>query len=122
MVEAYLYVNAALYFFFAVWCLLKPEQTAAFSGYRFRNGSGKSEYLTIYTGLQTGLAGFYIYASLTEELQLAAVIFSLFLYGGIALVRLSSLITVPAIKKGTYRIALLETVLTAGAIVSYMYI
>ena len=118
MAVAYLYVNAALYFIFAVWCLIKPEQTARFSGYRFINGSGKSEYLTIYVGLQAGLTGFYTYAALKEEFQLAGILFSVFLYAGIVTVRLISLIMLPAIRKGTYTIAALETLLGIGAIVS----
>jgi len=120
-VVSYLYINAALYFFFAVWCLIKPDQTADFSGLKLMNGSGRSEYLTIYAGLQTGLAGFYIFAALKEEMHLPAILFSLFLYAGILLVRLTSLATLKGVKKGTYYIATMELLLGIGALTSYLY-
>ena len=56
MTSAYLYLNAAIYLLLAVWCTLAPARTAAAVGYASLTRSGQTEYLTIYGGLQLGLA------------------------------------------------------------------
>lgn len=52
----FLYVNAALYAVFALWCTAARERTAQSIGYLQRSNAGNSEYLTVYGGLQWGMA------------------------------------------------------------------
>jgi hypothetical protein len=104
----YLWVNSGLYLIFSVWCLIKTTTTAKFAGLSFINGSGKSEYLTVYVGLDAGLAVFYAITALKHEYTDIGIIFSLALYIGIVLVRTITLFTIPNIEKGTYIIAALE--------------
>lgn len=56
MITAYLYLNAALYLVFAIWCTVAMTTTSRNLGYEVLNASGRSEYLVIYGGLQLGLA------------------------------------------------------------------
>jgi hypothetical protein len=116
MTRIYLLANALIYLVFACWCLLDPNGTAGFSGLSFLNGSGKAEYLTIYTGLEAGLGFYYLYASIYASARHGALVFSAFLYGGILIARLPALIFVSGIGPGTFAVAALETILaiTAG--------
>lgn len=54
MITAYFALNALLYAVFAVWCAVKLDATATNLGYTALSNSGRSEYLTIYGGLQWG--------------------------------------------------------------------
>jgi hypothetical protein len=87
MVIAYLAFNAVLYTVFALWCTLAPKQTSEFLGLTYANPAGESEYLTVYGGLQAGLAVFYAFATFLPEHRKSALLMSLALYGGIVLLR-----------------------------------
>lgn len=45
-----------LYLALAAWCSLKPQETSEKVGFQLRPGSGQSEFLVIYGGLELGLA------------------------------------------------------------------
>lgn len=95
MLLGYLYVNAVLYVAFSLWCILAPAQTASFLGLAWTNPAGESEYLTVYGGLQAGLAAFYLIAAWNPAHRRAALLFSLALYAGIVALR-----TVAAVRLG----------------------
>lgn len=48
-------VIGVVYILTAAWCALKPVSTAAAIGLDLSGGSGRSEYFTVYGGLQTAL-------------------------------------------------------------------
>jgi hypothetical protein len=87
MVPGYLYLNAALYLLFAVWCTVAPSGTARNLGYLSLSNGGHSEYLVIYGGLQLGLAAlFWLLARNPGTLRLGLLI-SISLYAPIVLYR-----------------------------------
>ncbi len=92
MKALYLYVNAALYLLFAIWCTFGMARTAPAMGFTVLASGGRSEYLAIYGGLQLGLAvGFGLLArnaSWHEE----GILFALVLYAPIVAFRMFSLI------------------------------
>lgn len=109
--KIYLAVNALLYLVFAVWCLIKMNSTSHFLGYSFNNNSGRTEYLTIYTGLQIGFAVFLMYCAIKPEMALAGLIFCVCLYICIILTRTISAFYFGAPEKATYIVGTLEYVL-----------
>jgi len=111
MVKAYLLVNAALYILFALWCTVAPTKTANFLGLSFRSGSGKSEYITVYGGLEFGVAMFFLVAALRPEFRTAGLLFALLFYGGLVLWRIPTLLTIAGVQKQTYFFAGAELVL-----------
>ena len=83
----YLYLNAALYALFAVWCTVAATKTSHTIGYLALSSGGRSEYLVIYGGLQFGLAAiFYLCARDSAFLKLGIAI-ALALYVPIVLYR-----------------------------------
>lgn len=115
MVSVYLYLNAALYALFAVWCSVKAQGTANSLGYALPRPEGLSEYLTVYGGLQLGLALFFFWTAYAGQ-ERAGVMFSLFLYGGIVVFRGASLLVLRPAGGMIYAIAGLEFLLLAGAV------
>ncbi len=54
--KTYLVVVALLYIGLAIWCSLQPEITSKKVGFQLTDGTGQSEFLTVYGGLEFGLA------------------------------------------------------------------
>ena len=109
--EIYLWINAVLYAFFALWCLVRPEGTAAFSGLSFLNGSGRAEYLAIYFGLEAGWVVFFALCAYKPELTYAGILFSVCLYAGVIIGRWYSILFHGKVVKTTFIIAGMELVL-----------
>ena len=119
MASAYLYLNAAIYLLFAVWCTVAPSATANNLGYTVLSNGGHSEYLVIYGGLQLGLAAlFFVLARDPATLRLGLLI-SICLYAPIVLFRIVTVVKfwpVPAITKGT---GVLELSLLIAALILF---
>lgn len=119
MVEIYFWLNAVLYIAFSIWCLVKPTDTAAFSGLSFLNVSGRAEYFALYVGLQAAMAIMYIVCALEESLQFAGIFYSVVFYSGAVAGRWISIFQKGSSSKNTYIIAALEIILAGGAILLY---
>lgn len=121
MLRTYLYVNAALYVIFALWCTLMPEKTADALGLGFRSGSGKSEYITVYGGMEFGIAMFFLLAAMRPEMRQAGLLFALLFYGGLVAWRIPTLLMVPGVKQITYGFAATEAVLLGLAVLMKVF-
>jgi hypothetical protein len=116
MASAYLYLNAALYLLFAVWCTVAPSNTARNIGYTSLSNGGHSEYLVIYGGLQLGLAViFWLLARNPNNLRLGLLI-SIGLYAPIVLYRTATVIRFWPVAPLTWATGILETSLLVAAL------
>jgi hypothetical protein len=120
MIRAYLLVSAVLYVAFAVWCTLAPTKTASFLGLSFRSGSGKSEYITVYGGLEFGVAMFFLAAALRPELRWAGLVFAILFYAGLVIWRVPTLLFISGVERPTYLFAAGEAVLLAAGIAVWL--
>jgi hypothetical protein len=117
MIALYLYINTFLYLLLAVWCIVKFEGTSSFLGFSFSNNSGKVEYLTIYTGLQAGLALFLGFSGYYESLNIAGLVLCVAMYGCIVVTRTTTAIYYGNLTKATYMVGGLEYVLGIWGVV-----
>ena len=115
MVKAYLLLNAGLYILFALACTLMPERSARVVGLAFGSPSGKSEYITVYGGLEFGVAMFFLVAALRPEFRTAGLLFALLFYGALVLWRIPTLLMISGIGRATFGFAAAEFVLGALA-------
>lgn len=111
MLQAYLYLNAALYVLFAGWCSIMPITTAGALGLEFKSGSGKSEYITVYGGMEFAIAVFFLIAAIKPELRSAGLLFALLFYAGLVMWRIPTLILISGVQPTTYFFAASEFVL-----------
>ncbi len=117
----YLWLNAALYALFAVWCTVSPGRTATNLGYESLTAGGRSEYLVIYGGLQLGFAAFFaILARGDASLQRLGVLFALCLYVPIVAYRATTVVKFWPLPSMTLMVAALEGVLLVAALVLYL--
>jgi len=56
-----------VYLYLAAWCSLKPEQTSQLVGFELKPGSGQSEFLVIYGGLELALGLVFLWPLLRPE-------------------------------------------------------
>ncbi len=116
MIKAYLLANALLYVLFAAWCTFAPEKTSAALGLQAINGSGRSEILTVYGGLQAGLALLFAVFACFESLQTAGLLAAACLYVPLAIWRVATLAFGSDVQSTTYVVAALEVLLALAAI------
>ncbi|HTU68006.1 MAG TPA: hypothetical protein VMF52_18800 [Steroidobacteraceae bacterium] len=119
MPALYLYVNAALYLVFAVWCTVAMSRTAPGMGFTALTSGGRSEYLSIYGGLQVGLAIAFWLLARTPAWHKPGLLFSIVLYAPIVLFRLISLARFWPVGTVTLGTAVLEVTLLALALWLY---
>lgn len=116
MAAIYLYLNAALYALFALWCTASAERTAHGIGYSALTPGGRSEYLVVYGGLQAGLAIVFFVLARDPARQRLGMWIALALYGPIVAYRLITLVRFWPVGATTVGTAVLEFALLAAAI------
>lgn len=120
MAMAYLWFNAALYIGLAVWSTAAPDQVARIVGLAFASPSGRSEFITVYGGLEFGVGLFFLAAALKPELRHAGLLFGLLFYAGLACWRLPTLLVLRDIARPTYILAATEAALFAASIALWL--
>lgn len=116
MTAAYLWINAVLYAVFGVMCAINPRGTARALGYSLSTQGGLSEYLTVYGGLQFGLAAFFAWVATREDLHQAGLVLALALYIPIVLFRWISVARLWPVDRMTITVGVLEAVLLVIAL------
>jgi hypothetical protein len=121
MSAVYLYINSALYLLFAAWCAVGMSRTAPAMGFTALTQGGRSEYLTIYGGLQLGLAIAFFLLARNPGWHGPGILFALVLYAPIVLFRLISISRFWPVEAVTLGTAALEVVLLVLAVWLHFY-
>jgi hypothetical protein len=87
MARIFLAIVGGAYLLLAAWCALKPEQTAASVGYELRAGSGRSEYFTVYGGLQAGLGLLFLWPLIRPDSTATMLLACLIVHAAIVVFR-----------------------------------
>lgn len=86
--KIFLSVVGTAYLVLAIWCMIAPGTTAQAVGFELQSGSGQSEYLVVYGGLQLGLGCFFIWPVFWKpEVISVAIVASLFIHTALVLLR-----------------------------------
>ena len=104
----YLYVNAALYIGLAAWCTVLPTKTSEAIGFAFTKSAARSEYITIYGGLELGMGLFFLAAGFLPALRPAGIVFALAVYACLALFRIGTLIAIDDLGRFPYVMLTIE--------------
>lgn len=115
MATVYLYLNALVYLLLAVWCVVAPARTAAAVGYTSLSRSGQVEHLTIYGGLQLGLAILFAWFAWSQQMRTGLVL-ALALYVPIVLFRSIGLVRWWPVETTTLVLAAIEWLMLAVAL------
>lgn len=67
MTRIFLALVGLVYLGLAVWCTLAPAKTSRAVGFELRPGSGQSEFLTVYGGLELALGLIFLWPLLRPD-------------------------------------------------------
>lgn len=81
-----------LYLVSGLWCVFQAELAAKFLGFELATGLGKSEFLSVYGGLQLGIGIAMLVSSFKAEYLEASVYFSAIFSSFLALFRMFSFV------------------------------
>jgi hypothetical protein len=121
MTSLYLWINALMYAVFAAWCALRLDETSRNLGYAALSNSGRSEYLTVYGGLQWGLALMFAWFAFKPELHRTGLLVAIVLYAPIVLHRAISLLRFAPVESLTRIVAGLEIAMLVAAIALWFF-
>jgi len=69
-------VVGAIYLALGIWCTLDPTGTSTNVGFKLVDGQGRSEFVTVYGGLEVGLGIAMILTGLSPQLRLGGLAFA----------------------------------------------
>lgn len=119
MTSIYLYINAAIYLIFSIWCSVASSSTAQSLGFISLNASGRAEYLTVYGGLQLGLGIIFGWAAWSGELRFGLIV-ALALYVPMVLWRIAGVSLNWPVANSTLYVAGLELAMMLAAVLLWL--
>lgn len=111
LVKAVLGLIGLLYVALAVFCSLAPQAAARKVGFDLIGGSGQSEFLVVYGGLELALGIVFLLPLFREDLLEFALLFCLILHGCLVVFRTISYLVYSDISGLTHRLAIGEWVI-----------
>ncbi len=85
--KIFLTIIGVIYLAFAVWCVLKPAETARAVGFELAPGAGQSEYVTVYGGFQLALGLLFLWPWLDASVLTYSLLTCLVIHGCLVLMR-----------------------------------
>ncbi len=98
----------AMYIALAVWCSVQPERTSNTVGFQLRPGSGQSEFLTIYGGLELALGLAFLAPLLRDEYVPYSLLLCLVVHASLVAFRTAGFLMFSDIPRTTYYLAAAE--------------
>lgn len=119
--KVFLTIVGVAYAGLAIWCSLFPKQTSAIVGFDLKPGSGQSEFLTVYGGLEMGLAILFLWPLLRPEHTAFALFACLAVHACLVVFRTIGFFAYPGIASGTYQLAAVEWLIFLVAAYCYFW-
>jgi hypothetical protein len=106
--KIFLSVVGFIYLGLAVWCSLSPAITSNKIGFELIGGSGQSEFLVVYGGLELGLSLIFLLPLVRSEFLLNSLISCLIIHSCLVVFRTVSFFCFSDISAMTYQLAVGE--------------
>jgi hypothetical protein len=108
-----------LYFVLGVWCFSSPQETARKIGFDLVGGAGRSEFMTVYGGLEIALGVFLLICGMNAGLHHAGLLFALISSACLMLARVATLVVVEGVSRTTWLFFATEVVMTLVAALAF---
>lgn len=105
MKRVFLAIVGLIYISLAAWCSLLPDTTARSVGFELTRGSGQSEYLVVYGGLQAAIGILFMWPAFQNRDLDKAVRACLIIHLSLVIFRTISFLTFDEIGSTTYYLA-----------------
>ena len=120
MTRTFLAIVGVAYLALAVWCALKPGQTSNSVGLTLQRGSGQSEYLVVYGGLQLGLGLVFLWPLIQQDVTRPILVVCLLIHASLVLMRSISLVAFSGLQATKYALAVVEWAILLGSLWRYI--
>lgn len=100
-----------LYMGLAVWCSFQPTVTSQKVGFEMIGGSGRSEFMTVYGGLEFGIALLLLATLFRSETVIYGLWTAVLIHGSLVVFRTISFFIYSDIGSFTYRLAIGEWII-----------
>jgi hypothetical protein len=118
--KAYLTVVALLYLGLSLWCSFSPTVTSQKVGFELNGGSGQSEFLTVYGGLEFSLTLILLLGVFKPDALQFSLISCVLIHASLVLFRSIGFFCFTGIEPMTYKLAIGEWVIfLIGLVVLY---
>lgn len=117
----YLTVVGLLYLALAVWCSFDPQTTSKKVGFELQGGTGRSEFLTVYGGLEFGMALAFLLPWLKPDATEFALLACLVMHASLVVFRSISLLLNEDVGQMTYQLAIGEWVILLLTIACWIF-
>ncbi len=114
--KIYLTVVGLLYAYLAIWCSVSPEETSQKVGFQRIEDTGRSEFLTVYGGLEMGLALAFLLPWVNSQYATAILWCCTLVHGCLVLFRGISLWLYPKVAPLTQQLAIGEWVIFLSSV------
>ena len=105
LVRIFLTAVGVLYAYLAWWCSVSPAETSQLVGFQLVGGSGRSEFLTVYGGLEAGMAAIFLLPLLKPALQHSALLNCTLIHLGLVAFRTAGFLLFTEIQPMTIKLA-----------------
>ena len=119
--KIFLTLVGAMYLGLAVWCSVSPAVTSDKVGFDLKPGSGQSEFLVIYGGLELGLALIFLLPLIRADCLTSSLLACVLIHACLVAFRTVSLFLYSDIGSMTYNLAVGEWVILILALVCVFY-
>jgi len=117
MERIFLAIVGLAYLLLAVWCSLAPAKTSQAVGFGLHPGSGQSEFLVVYGGLEAALAIVFLLPLVRADQTLFSLQACLIIHVCLVLFRSIGFVAFEGIDTKTYALAAVEWVIFLGALI-----
>jgi hypothetical protein len=112
----FLAIVGLAYLILAGWCAAQPAQTSASVGFSLQKGSGQSEFLTVYGGLEFALGFVFLWPLVRLEQTSNCLMLCLWIQACLVLFRTCGFFSFSEIPTTTYALASVEWVIFLGSL------
>lgn len=103
--RTYLIVVSLIYLTLALWCTFQPKVTSSKVGFELLGGSGQSEFMTVYGGLEFGISLVLLASIFREHTITFGVLACVLMHASLVVFRTISFFRFSDIDRFTYNLA-----------------
>lgn len=108
MNRTFLALVGGMYVVLALWCSFAPAATSQSVGFTIQSGSGQSEFLVVYGGLELALGIVFLWPLYQREVTRYSLIVCMIVHGCLVLFRSAGFFLFEGIESTTYSLAVGE--------------
>lgn len=117
LAKYFLILNGVLYVLLGIWCAALPGKSASAVGFDLPTNGGKSEFITVYGGLEVSMGLFFLFCafykpSAQTDLVTVGLWYSLITYACLMLFRWGTIIALRDLSTFVYAMVAVETTMT----------